>query len=66
MHFFCAVEMERGVLTEQRTNIKCLMKLGKSEWEILEMQGISGFLVFIHRAVFDGTLCFRNWICLRR
>jgi transposase len=29
--------MEQGVLTEQRTNIKFLMKLGKSGWEILEM-----------------------------
>jgi hypothetical protein len=34
--FFWTVEMERGVLTEQRTN-KFLMKLGKSGWEILEM-----------------------------
>jgi hypothetical protein len=31
------VEMERGVLTEQRTNIKFLMKLGISWQEILEM-----------------------------
>jgi transposase len=29
--------MERGVLTEQRTNIKFLVKLGKSGREILEM-----------------------------
>jgi hypothetical protein len=29
--------MERGVLTEQRTNVKFLVKLGKSMWEILEM-----------------------------
>jgi hypothetical protein len=29
--FFCVVEMDRGVLTEQRTNIKFLVKLGKSE-----------------------------------
>jgi transposase len=29
--------MERGVLTEQRTNIKLLVKLGKSWQEILEM-----------------------------
>jgi hypothetical protein len=35
--FFSNVEMERGVLTEQRTNIKFLMKLGKSGWEILQM-----------------------------
>jgi hypothetical protein len=31
------VEIERGVLTEQRTNNKFLVKLGKSEREILEM-----------------------------
>jgi hypothetical protein len=31
------VEMERVVLTEERTNIKFLMKLGKSGREILEM-----------------------------
>jgi transposase len=35
--FFCVVEMERDVLTEQRTNIKFLVKLGKSGREILEM-----------------------------
>jgi transposase len=35
--FFCAVEMERGVLTEQRNNIKFLVKLGRSGREILEM-----------------------------
>jgi hypothetical protein len=29
--------MERGVLTEQRTDIKFLMKLDKSGWEILKM-----------------------------
>jgi hypothetical protein len=29
--------MERGVLTKQRTNIKFLVKLGKSGQEILEM-----------------------------
>jgi transposase len=37
MHFFCAVEMERGVLIEHRTNIKFLVKLGKSGEEILYM-----------------------------
>jgi transposase len=37
MHFFWAVEMERGVLTKQRTNIKFLVKLGKSGQEILKM-----------------------------
>jgi hypothetical protein len=37
LFFFCAVEMERAVLTEQRTNIKFLVKLGKSGREILEM-----------------------------
>jgi hypothetical protein len=35
--FFYMVEMERDVLTEQRTNIKFLVKLGKSGWEIREM-----------------------------
>jgi hypothetical protein len=35
--FFCAVKMERGVLIEQRTNIKFLMKLCKSGREILEI-----------------------------
>jgi hypothetical protein len=35
--FFCTVEMERGALTEQRTIIKFLVKLGKSEQKILEM-----------------------------
>jgi hypothetical protein len=29
--------MEWDVLTEQRTNIKFLVKLGKTGWEILEM-----------------------------
>jgi hypothetical protein len=29
--------MERGVLTEQRTNIKFFMKLSKSRWDMLEM-----------------------------
>jgi hypothetical protein len=33
--FFCTVEMEQGVLTEQKTNIKFLVKLGKSGREIL-------------------------------
>jgi hypothetical protein len=31
------VEMERDVLTEQRTNIRFPVKLCKSGWEILEM-----------------------------
>jgi hypothetical protein len=35
--FFCAVEMERVILTEQRTNFKFLVKFGKSGREILEM-----------------------------
>jgi hypothetical protein len=35
--FFCTVEMEQGVLTEQRMNIKFLVKLGKSGREILDM-----------------------------
>jgi hypothetical protein len=35
--FFCAVEIEQRVLTEQRTNIKFLVKLGKSGQEILDM-----------------------------
>jgi hypothetical protein len=35
--FFCMVKMERGVLTEQRTNVKFLVKLGKSGREIIEM-----------------------------
>jgi hypothetical protein len=34
--FFCAVEMERGVLTKQRTIIKFLVKLSKSELRIFE------------------------------
>jgi hypothetical protein len=34
---FCVVEMERGVLTEKRTNIRFLVKLHKSGREILEM-----------------------------
>jgi hypothetical protein len=34
---FCAVELEWGVLTEQRTNTKFLVKLGKSGQEIFEM-----------------------------
>lgn len=29
--------MEQDVLTEQRINIKFLVKLGKSGWKILEM-----------------------------
>jgi hypothetical protein len=35
--FFCAVEMEGDVSTKQRTNIKFLMKPGKSGLEVLEM-----------------------------
>jgi hypothetical protein len=29
------------------------------------MQGISEFLDFIHRPVFEGTRRFGNWICFR-
>jgi hypothetical protein len=32
---------------------------------ILLLQGISGFLDFIHRPVFEGTRRFGNWICFR-
>jgi hypothetical protein len=32
---------------------------------ISKAQGISGFLDFIHRPVFEGTRRFGNWICFR-
>jgi hypothetical protein len=35
-----------------------------SETSLL-FQGISGFLDFIHRPVFEGTRRFGNWICFR-
>jgi hypothetical protein len=31
----------------------------------LQYIGISGFLDFIHRPVFEGTRRFGNWICFR-
>jgi hypothetical protein len=33
--------------------------------DICFSQGISGFLDFIHRPVFEGTRRFGNWICFR-
>jgi hypothetical protein len=29
------------------------------------LQGISGFMDFIHRPVFEGTQHFGNWMCFR-
>jgi hypothetical protein len=34
-----------------------------SEELVLLTQGISGFLDFIHRPMFEGTRRFGNWIC---
>jgi hypothetical protein len=53
--------VERGVLTEQRTNIKYLVKLGKSKWEILEMlETVYGESAMKRRTVKSGSMA----VCL--
>jgi hypothetical protein len=48
--------MDRGVLTEQRTNIKFLVKLSKSGQEILEMlETVYGESAMKHRTVKSGS-----------
>jgi hypothetical protein len=48
--------MEWGVLTEQRTNIKFLVKLGKSGREILEMlETVYGESAMKRRTVKSGS-----------
>jgi hypothetical protein len=45
--------MERGVLTEQRTNIKFLVKLGKSGRKILDMlETVYGEFAMKRRSVY--------------
>jgi hypothetical protein len=49
--------MEQGVLTKQRTNIKFLMKCGKSRREILEMlETVYGESVMKRRTVKSGSM----------
>jgi hypothetical protein len=49
--------MEQGVLTEQRTNIKFLVKLGKSGREILEiLETVYGESAMKHRTVKSGSM----------
>jgi transposase len=60
--FFCAAEMERGVLTEQRTNIKFLVQLGKSRREILEMlETVCGESAIKRRTVYKWVDQFKEW-----
>jgi hypothetical protein len=51
--FFYTVKTEQGVLTEQRTNIKFLVKLSKNGREILEMlETVYGESAMKHRTVY--------------
>jgi hypothetical protein len=53
--------MARGVLTEQRTNIKFLMKLFKRGWEILEMlETAYGEFAMRHRTVYKWVDLFKE------
>jgi hypothetical protein len=59
--FICAVEIERGVLTEQRTNITFLVKLGKSRREILEMlETVYGESAMKRRSVYKWVNRFKE------
>jgi hypothetical protein len=53
--------MGRGVLTEQRTNIKFLVKLGKSGQESLEMlENMYGESAMKHRTVYKWVGLFKE------
>jgi transposase len=55
------VEMEQGVLTEERTNTKFLVKLGKSRREILEMlETVYGESAIKHRTVYKWVDRFKE------
>jgi hypothetical protein len=58
-----SLAVDMGYLLKIYRNIT-LPSIPKSgSW--LSTQGISGFLDFIHRPVFEGTRHFGNWICFR-
>jgi hypothetical protein len=53
--------MEQGVLTEQGANIKFLVKLSKSRWEILEMlETVYGESAMKHRTVYKWVDRFKE------
>jgi hypothetical protein len=55
--------MERVVLTEERTNIKFLMKLGKSGQEILEMlETVYGESAMKRRTVYKWVDWIKEWV----
>jgi hypothetical protein len=59
--FFFAVEMELGVLTEHRTNIKFLVKLSKSGREILDMlETVYGESAMKRRTVYKWVEWFKE------